>query len=277
MKILITGSNGFLGKKIMDILSKKFDVVGIDRESDITKKEAINKIKEIKPDIIIHTAAYTNVDKCEIEQNLCYDINVNGTKNIVEAAKLINAKLIHISTDFVFDGTKENYNEKDIPNPINYYSKTKYDAEEIIKKNPDHIILRSSVLYGYNDENDNPNFFKWVFENLKNNKKIRVVNDQINNATLIDDICYAIIKLINQKGIFNAVGSEPISRYDFALKIAETFNFNKDLIEEITSEELNQKAIRPKNTSLDISKITSLGIKMSSIEEGLLKIKRQIK
>lgn len=277
MKILTTGSNGFLGTKLMSILSKKFNVIGIDRESDITKNEVIDKIKRIKPDIIIHAAAYTDVDECEIEKEKCYDVNVNGTKNIIEAAKLINAKIIYISTDFVFDGKKGNYKEEDTLNPINYYSKTKFEAEELVKKNSNYLIIRSAVLYGYNNKNDNFNFVEWVIENLKGDNKIKIVNDQINSPTLIDDICYSIIKLINQTGIFNVAGSESISRYDFALKIAEVFNLNKNLIEPVTSEELNQRAVRPKNLSLDISKITSLGIEMSNIEEGLLKMKKQIK
>ncbi len=283
MKILITGSNGLLGTKLMNILSN-FNVIGIDLrssnsmnlklpENDITKNEIIKKIEEIRPDIIIHTAAYTDVDKCEIEKEKCYDVNVNGTKNIIEAAKLVNAKIIYISTDFVFDGKKRNYSEDDKPNPSIYYSKTKFEGEELVKK---YLIIRSSVLYGYNNKNDNSNFVKWVIENLKENKRIKVVNDQINNPTLIDDICYAITKLINQTGIFHVTGSEAISRYDFALKIAEVFNLNKDLIEPITSEELNQKAIRPKDVSLDTLKIKSLGINMSNIKQGLLKMKEQM-
>ncbi len=283
MKILITGAHGLLGTKLMKILSKKFDVIGTDiKDSDYQldisiKKKVIVLFNKIKPDIIIHCAAYTDVDGCEINKKQAYNVNVIGTKNIAKASELINAKLMYISTDFVFDGKKGNYNEKDKPNPLSYYAQTKYEGEKFVREHPNHLIARSSVLYGYNHENDNFNFTKWIIDSLKEGKQLRIVTDQINSPTLIDDIAYALIKLFDKNGIYNVVGPEAMSRYGFAVKIAEVFGFDKKLITPITSKEFPQKAVRPKDVSLDISKIKKLGIKMSNVKKGAMKIKKQMR
>jgi len=284
MRVLIIGT-GFLGAKLMNKFSDEFEVFGTNLEGnnyfqlDICnkKKKIYDLFNQINPDIVIHTAALSDVDQCEEDRNLAEKININGTKNVVEACKKKKIKLIFISTDFVFNGEKGDYSEIDIPNPVNYYGKTKLNAEKlIIDSGIEHIIVRTSVLYGYNNRDDRLNFFKWVYKNLENGTKINVATDQINSPTLIDDIAKALIILSkkekgrnNERGIFNIAGSEAISRFDFAVKIAIFFGFNKKLIRPVKSNELGQKALRPHNSSLNISKINNLGINMSNINEGL--------
>jgi dTDP-4-dehydrorhamnose reductase len=281
MKILITGSNGFLGTKLVSILSNEFDVVGLNHSQlDITNiDKIIQTIKDIKPDIIINTVAFADVDKCETDKEKAHDININGIKNIIQICKELNIKLIHISTDFVFDGKKGNYSEEDETNPVNYYGQTKLEAEKLIQESGiDYIIARVCMLYGHNGNNSERSFVKWVYENLMNNKPINVFTDHIGTPTLIDDVAQAIITLIKKekKGIYHVSGTEKINRHNMALKIAETFKFDKKLINPITSDQLKQTAKRPKDTSLNISKLNEIGINMSNVNTGLKIMKEQM-
>jgi len=270
MKILITGAQGRFGTYAVQKFSQNHSVIDSDKERDITKPQIVSHIIAAKPDIIIHAAAETNVDKCEIHQESAHQINVLGTINVIKAAQLTAAKLIYISSDYIFDGNKGNYIETDRPNPINYYGKTKWEAEQQIMKYTNSLIIRSAVLYGRHIHRSS--FPRWVITNLKANKPIQVVTDQINSPTLIDDLVNAIPKLWNQSGVLHVAGSQQISRYEFAMKTAHAFNLPTDLIKPIESHALNQVAPRPKNAGLNTNKITSMGITMSTIEQGLQKL-----
>ncbi len=287
MKILIVGASGFLGKKLFNILSKEFEVIGTTHtkkkgfiDLDITKKDkTLQLIEKVKPNMIIMPASITDVDFCEKEKEKAHQTNVEGVKSIVEGCKKINARLIYFSTDYVFNGKKGNYKEDDQLNPLSYYAKTKVEAEEIVKNSRlDYIIGRVSCLYGYNSTEDKQTFVNFVISNIKKGNPVSAFRDQILSPTLIDDIVNAILILIKkwENGIFHIAGSEPISRYDFTLKITDVFNLDKKLIKSIKTSELKQKAKRPLNASLDISKLEKLGIKMSNIEEGLKKMKEQL-
>lgn len=286
MRVLIIGV-GFLGTKLMSKFSNHFEVYGTSFHNrkelfqlDICDKENMNSLfSKINPDIVIHTAAFSDVDKCEEDKEFARKINIEGIKNVINACRNFNSKLMFISTDFVFDGKKGDYTEEDLSMPLNYYGETKLEGERlIINSGVKYIIIRTAVLYGYNDKEDGSNFFKWVYESLKNGKKINVFTDQINSPTLIDDIAEVLIVLINKdkEGRFNVVGSETISRFDFAVKIADFFWFDKKLIKPIKSNQFKQKALRPRNVSLDISKIKRLGIKMNGVNSGLMVIKEVI-
>lgn len=282
-KVLITGASGFMGTKLVNILSEFFEIIPTDINSeiilDITNKEQVSQmLNDKKPDIVVHTAAYTDVDSCEDNKELAWSINVGGTKNIAEACKDINAKLIVISTDFIFDGKKGSYTEEDTPNPISEYGRTKLEAEKVVKENlENYLIARTCVLYGYNSPKDKQTFEKWVINNLEEGKEIKVVTDQTVSPTLIDDIALAIKTFIEKdaKGVYHLVGSEIISRYDFAVKVQKVFDLPGKIIP-FTSAEFKQKANRPMNSSLRIDKLKTLGVNMSSVEEGLLKEKEQM-
>jgi len=288
MKILIIGASGFVGEKIYNVLSSDFEVIGTYSTKkkhnfehlDMSNRESVIKlISKIKPNVVIHTAGITNVDFFEENPEEIQRVNIQGAKNIIHACLKINSKLIDISTDYVFDGEKGNYTEEDRPNPISVYGKAKLEEEDLVKNSGlNYLILRISVPYGYNASYDKQTFEKWIINNLKNNKEIKVIDDQFNTPTLIDDIANAVKKLIelNRTGIYHVTGSEKISRYDFALKVTEIFGLNEDLIKKLKTKDLNWKAKRPKDSSLNINKLRKEGINMSNINEGLNKMKKQM-
>lgn len=234
---------------------------------------------EIQPDIIINTAAYTNVDKAEVERQLAWNVNVAGVENLVAVSRLVDAHLIHFSTDYIFDGTNGPYSETDIPHPLGYYAKTKMAGENVcIGGNIDYTIIRTNVLYGAT-EKLKPDFVLWVLNKLAENKPFGVVNDQYSNPTLIDDLGYLVEKIIQSraKGIFHAGGADWCSRYDFARKIADVFKYNSSLIQPITTTDLKQAAPRPmRGGVISFKAETQFGIRFSGIESGLFTMRRQL-
>ncbi len=297
-KVLLIGANGFLGSNILNLKNSKESIhqnllfFAADLKNtrvirnipfyhlDITDSTFVsNTIAKISPDVIILTAALTHVDQCEINKSLATQVNVEGPKNVIEASKKINSKLIFISTDFIFDGTKEKgsyYSEFDPPNPLNYYAKTKLEAEQqIVNSEIDYLICRTAVLYGWN--NEKLNFITWMLKNFEQNNKISIVKDQINSPTFIRNLAEIIIKLIEKdaRGIYHTAGDSMLSRYEMAKQCAEVFGFSNDLIEGIDN--LKQKATRPKNVGLNINKLKNLlgdELKIYKFEEGLRYMKR---
>ncbi len=290
-RILIIGANGFLGTNIIQIRDQNPNIfhdsffIAADLQNtniekaipfyyiDITNhNDTFKKIVEISPDIIILTAAMTNVDQNEIDKDIATKINTEGPKNVLKACEKICSKLIFMSTDFVFDGKKQGYyTEEDIPNPLNHYATTKYNAElAIINSKVEYTICRTAVLYGWNPQK--LNFFTWVLEKLQKNEKLTIVTNQINNPTYVKNLAEIILKLVEKdtSGIYHTVGKDSLSRYEMALKCAEIFNYDTNLI--IPINEINQKALRPNNASLDITKLKRLigsDIDIYSLEEGL--------
>ena len=295
-KILIIGANGFLGKNILrtrhknKTLSQESTFIAADLQNnnieenipfwfiDITNdNETLKKIIKISPDIIILTAAMTNVDQNEREKDLATKINTDGPKNVIKACKKLDAKLLFLSTDFVFDGFKQGYyTEEDIPNPLSHYAKTKNDAElAIIQSETDYIICRTAVLYGWNSEKFN--FITWLIDKLEKNEHVKLVKNQINNPTYVRNLSEIILKLIEKdiKGIYHTVGSEALNRYEMALKCAEIFYLNKELINPI--ENFIQLAIRPKNAALDVTKLKKIlgsDVPIFSLLDGLKDMKQ---
>ncbi len=297
-KILIIGANGFLGTNLLrfrgdnEHYKQKFNFVAaslnntnIEKEVpfyqiDIIKsQDTMDKVLKISPDILILTAAMTNVDQCEINKNLATKVNIDGAKNVIKACEKIDAKLIFMSTDFVFDGTKteELYRENDAPNPLNHYGKTKYNTELLLSNSEiDYLICRTAVLYGWNTLK--LNFITWILDNLQQNKPISIVSDQINSPTFVRNLAEILLKLIekNVTGIYHTAGDCALNRYEMALKCAETFNYNDRLIERIES--LKQLALRPKNAGLDITKLKGIigaELKIYNLDEGLQHMKKQ--
>lgn len=293
-RILIIGSNGMLGQRLTEYFSKQKDVellcTSAETKSfipdieyqqlDITQKHEVkNIITKFFPDFIINAAAYTNVDKAETERELCWKINVNGVDNIAFYSWTIDSHLIHISSDYIFDGKNGPYTEIDLPNPISYYGRTKLASENSIKASGTRFtIIRSNVLYGPS-KYGRPDFVKWVYNSLKNSQKIKIVTDQINNPTYIDDLVNGISNVIKNKkeGIYNIGGKELLSRFEFTKIIAKMFNLNTELIIPILTEELNQPAKRPlKSGLINLKAETELNYKPKSIIETLELMKNEL-
>jgi dTDP-4-dehydrorhamnose reductase len=292
-RVLVIGANGMLGQRVINFYSMQDNVelLGSSVEpdpvykntdyvcGDMSKRDSIKKvIYDFYPDIVINTAAYTNVDKCEVEREIAWKVNVKGVEYIAEACRVIDAHLIHISSDYVFDGTKGPYNETAVPNPLGYYGRTKLASENALKISGSiHTILRTNVLYGIADSR--PDFVRWLVNTVRKGDNVRIVTDQINNPTYIDDLVQAISKAVefNKQGIYNIGGKEFLSRYDFSLKIADYFSIDKNLITPIKTIDLNQPAQRPLKSGLIILKAeTELGYKPLSIMESLTIMKREL-
>ena len=289
-KLLVTGASGLLGNKIVTLAEHDFHVTPTDVteplhpnavRADITDAAAVSGLfGKLNPEIVIHTASETNVDRCETEKDRAWKINVEGTRNIAEACQKVNAKMVCISTDYVFDGEKGLYEEEDTPNPIDFYGLTKLEGEkQVIRRCKNYAVLRTSVLYGRHPWKQD--FATWVINKLKQNQEITVVDDHFNTPTLADNLATMALEVgaRDLQGVFHTSGRERISRYDFARKIAQTFNLNSGLIKPIKMNELKAwVAKRPKDSSLNTKKIQEqLKTKPLNINEGLSKLKEEMK
>ena len=223
---------------------------------DITNKvDTEVLIKEIKPDAIVLTAAFTNVDKCEELKNIAFSVNVAGTSNVASAAEAVSAKIVYVSTDYVFNGEKGKYKETDETDPVDYYGLTKLKGEEQVQKFcSDYIIARTSVLYGIHK----PNFVTWTISELEQNKPISIVTDQIISPTHTLDLSEQILALLREdgNGVFHTAGGEIISRFDFAVQTAKLFDFDVALVTPTVMSKMNWLAQRPKDSSLNVSKVS---------------------
>ncbi|MCH1625061.1 dTDP-4-dehydrorhamnose reductase [Fredinandcohnia quinoae] len=252
-KVLITGGTGQLGIDISEVLKgQQYDVYAFSREElDISNNsQVIEKLNKIKPDIVIHSAAYTKVDLAEENQDDAYLINAIGTRNVAVAADKIKAKLVYISTDYVFDGEKQGkYNEFDIPNPKNVYGRTKLAGENIVRDfHSEYFIVRTSWLYGENGSN----FVKTMLLLAEKGVQIKVVNDQLGSPTYTIDVADKISELIKTQlyGIYHVTNSGSCTWYEFANKIFE-YAQKKVNVEPVSSMEYTQIAKRPQNSVLD--------------------------
>lgn len=252
MKVLVTGANGQLGYDVIKRLdSEIIEYLGTDRESlDITNEEQVKRvISDYNPDVVIHCAAYTAVDKAEDEKDLCYSVNVLGTKYVAEACKETNAKMVYISTDYVFDGEGDQLFEvTDKPNPINYYGQTKYEGEvEVQKILEKHFIVRISWVFGSNGNN----FVKTMLRLGKERDEISVVADQIGSPTYTYDLAKLLVEMIqtNKFGIYHVTNEGYCSWYEFACEIFKQAGMNVK-VNPINTEDYPTRAKRPKNSRL---------------------------
>lgn len=289
-KIVITGSNGLLGQTLVNLLLKeplKYQTIGFSRginrserddfkyvTVDITDKSQLFKnLIEYQPDVIVNTAAMTNVDACEENKQACDLLNIESVKYLKEYSEENNTHLIHLSTDFIFDGKKEFYKETDVPNPLSYYGLSKLKSEEILTKSKiDYTILRTTLVYGKVLNMTRNNIVLWVRKMLSEGKEVTIVDDQYRMPTYVEELALACKLSIDKKaiGIFNVSSNTLLSIYEIAQQIAEVFQLDKSLIQPMSTATLNQKAPRPPKTGFDLStSIKSLGIKPKSFKEDL--------
>lgn len=267
MKILITGASSLPGyRTIIEALNEDYKVCGtyntnpvsinhknfISSKVDVRNYEELNRLfEDFKPNIVIHMAALGNPDLCEKDKNLAWSINVQGSINVVKLASKYSNFMIYMSTDYVFDGEKGYYNEDDPPNPINYYGLTKLMGEIIsMSSNIPCAIVRGSTIYGFGPGREN--FAKFLFKNLKEGRTVKAVEDQYTSPTQASLLAKAILEIVEEEksGVFHIVG-ERMSRYDFAIKVAEALNLDKSLISPCKMNEMKWYAKRPKDSSLN--------------------------
>jgi len=295
-KIIITGSNGLLGQSLLNLLlseKKQYQVFGFSRGKnrsgsndfsytsiDITNKKNLNNnIEKINPDFIINTAAMTQVDDCESNKEACDTLNVEVVKYLKEISEKLNIHLVHLSTDFIFDGTKGFYKETDKPNPLSYYGLSKLKAEEVLANSQiDFTILRTILVYGKVNDMSKNNIVLWVKGMLEEGKEITIVDDQFRMPTYVDDLALACKIAVDKKvkGIFHISSKQLLSVFEIAQQISEVFELNKDLIKPIASTTLNQKAQRPLKTGFDLTKTNKeLGFYPKTFKEDLQRFKEK--
>ena len=297
-KILITGSNGLLGQKLIDrilnagncelIATSKgknrhpIQIGYIYEELDITNREEINTIiNRHQPDTIINTAAMTNVDTCETERDLCWLMNVTAVSFLIEACAKTNIRLLHLSTDFIFDGANGPYTETDEPNPLSYYGESKLAAEKfLMQSNIKWAILRTIIVYGVVMDLSRSNIVLWAKTALQKGEPINVVNDQWRMPTLAEDLADICLLAVYKEaqGVYNASGKDMLSIMEIVLAVADFYDLDKSLIHPISSASLNQSAKRPVKTGFILDKsIKDLGYAPHSFMEGLKIMDKQLK
>lgn len=271
MKILITGAKGQLGSSLEEKLKESYKVYGLSSSTlDITNRDKVfSTIKDIGPQMVINCASYNKVDDAERYKEVAREVNEIGTLNLANATEEIGAAIIHISTDYVFDGMKKDpYIEEDRPNPINYYGYTKYQGEQLLKEAcSQYILLRTSWLYS----SQNRNFVRTICQLAKDKSKIKVVDDQIGSPTNVCELGDTIKRLIdnNCRGVYHCSGNGECSWYQFAEKVIQLAHIPCEL-ERIDSKEYDQLANRPKYSVLDNYNLrNTIGDKMKNWEEAL--------
>lgn len=297
MKVLVTGSNGLLGQKLTDYYKTQPQVQliatarGGDRYAeqtgytyqslDITNQAEVDAvIAQYKPDVVINTAAMTNVDACESDHAGCDALNIDAVKYLVAACDAHNAHLVHLSTDFIFDGTHGPVTEEETPKPLSYYGNSKYLAEQwVINNSKSWAIIRTVLVYGVVNDMSRSNIVLWAKTNLEQGKTLNVVGDQFRTPTLAEDLAQGCALAAAQKaqGIYHISGSDFMSVFDLVYRVAAYFNLDKNLLNLSTSEGIKQPAKRPPITGFIIDKAKQeLGYKPHSFEQGLAVVAKQL-
>lgn len=299
MKIFITGSNGLLGQKLIKVIQEnnpKVEIIGVSKgvnrlidlskftyyAVDITDQGKLTFVlKKERPDVVIHTAAITNVDHCESNKDLCWQVNVKAVEYLVKACQQIHAHLIHLSTDFVFDGKNGPYHEEDNAKPLSYYGKSKLASEEIVRLSTcSWSIVRTVLVYGFGESLSRSNIVLWAKAALQKKQNISVVNDQFRTPTLAEDLAKGCLKIatLKKEGVFHLSGKDHMSILELVHRLAAFYNFNTDQVTSVSSAQLNEAAKRPLVTGFIIEKaIRELNYSPRSFEEGLSIIRSQMK
>jgi dTDP-4-dehydrorhamnose reductase len=290
MKILITGSNGLLGQKIVRQALKKGIIFlatskGENRNPDCPSEnyQSLDICKEddvafvftdFQPTHVIHTAAITNVDACELNPEECELVNVIASRYLFEASQKINAHFQLLSTDFIFDGEKGNYKETDEPNPLSVYAKSKVDGEALLLNSDykNHSIVRTIIVYGIGNNLSRNNIICWAKEALGKGQEMNIIDDQFRAPTWADDLAWACLRIceLNKTGIYHISGPETLSIYSIVERVANFYKLSTDSLTKTDSSTLNQPAKRPPRTGFDLSKSRNeLGYNPKTLEETL--------
>ena len=293
MKILITGANGLLGQYAVKLFAGAgHEVMATGRggcrlpdfgksyqytDLDITDKKGVSLyVTAVRPEVIVHAAAMAQPDACELNREVCYDSNTNATLYFTDAARAVNAKMIYVSTDFVFSGDDGPYCETDQPWPVNYYGETKLAAEQIVRQSKTSwAIVRTVLVYGNILSGTRSNMVTWVKENLEKGNPIKVVSDQVRTPTYVEDLVRGIQLIIekNATGIYHISGKEILTPYEMAVQVADYFGLNKTLMEKVDASVFSQPARRPLKTGFIIDKAgEELGYSPVSFMEGVRKM-----
>lgn len=278
-KILITGTNGMLGKDVYAVLSRDDGniIYAINRKKDISISNSFavditnyhyiaQIINDVNPDVVVHTAALTDVDYCEKNKEKAYEVNVNASKNLAGLCE----QIIYISTDAVYNGFNGNFTENDMKKPINYYAETKSIAEdEILKANPNSVIARTNI-YGFHNPIGN-SLFEWAYDNLNIGNKINGFDDVFFNPVYTKQLAVAIAIIIEKdfSGVINIGCEKTTSKYELLIKFAKAFNLDERLITPMSVDNVSLKAKRPKNTTLDLKKMKKVLGTSFSIDSGV--------
>ena len=288
---MVTGANGLLGQHLTGkLIEDKYDVVAIGRgparlpfpkedyryyDVDIAAELAVHRVFSAEsPEVVIHAAAMTQVDDCELNQELCERINVQGTSHVIINAEQYARKLIYVSTDFVFNGEKGDYAEEDDMAPVNWYGFTKMQAESIVETcDMPWAIVRTCLVYGNALTGTRTNIINWVKENLKSGKPIKVVSDQVRTPTYVKDLVNGIMLILkeNGEGTFHIAGKDVLTPYDMALKTAAFYKLDSSLMTKVDASSFSQPGRRPLKTGFNISKAKDqLGYEPISFDEALV-------
>ncbi len=297
-RILITGANGLLGQELVALLSRyaEFDVLATGRQArsplpggsfgyaqlDITSASDVRHLcLDFAPTLIINCAAMTQVDRCEMEREHCWEVNVRAVEHLTRAARWVGARFIHLSTDFVFSGTSGPYREEDRPEPVNFYGRSKLASENIVRASglSRWNIIRTVLLYGTGHQLPRKNLVLWALEQLARGQTLRIVHDQWRTPTYAPDLARGIEQVIRQgqTGIYHLSGRELLTVFDFIQRVARFFDLDTSLIQPIDSISLGQIAVRPPRTGFIIVKAESeLGYRPRSIEAALEDMSRRL-
>ncbi len=294
-KLLVIGASGLLGSKLFVNAASKYNVSGsynpeVDGKSswrlepmDIGSKDGVEKLFEkVRPEVAILCAAMTNVDACETKPLIANRVNATGPELVARSCKKMNVRLVHVSTDYVFDGRKTmKYTEEDVPKPISVYGSSKLSGERaVLSTLPDAVVARPAVLYGWNPLEDKDNFATWVLKKLKKNEKVTMFEDQRISPTFADDLAKTLLELAERdvRGIWHVSGPDCLDRPTCGRMIARAFDLDDKLVVPVPSSSVSLPAKRPKYSCLDVGKVEKLlGRKALSFEEGLSAMKKQMK
>ena len=297
MRVLVTGSNGLLGTKLLErlIADPAAEPLGASRgeranaylgdipfwQLDVTDAAAVERVLDAaRPDAVVHTAALTDVDGCERQRDLAEAINRDGAANVARACAARGVRLVHLSTEYVFDGAAGPYREDDRTNPLGWYATTKHAGEQaVIASGGSWAVARTTIIYGY-APHVRANFVLWLLGRLRAGERANIVDDQVGSPTFADNLAEMTLALAasDRVGIFNTVGADVMSRYAFARVVAETFGLDPDLLDPISTASLNQLAPRPLRAGLLMDRFRAAfpTVPVLSAAEGLAALRDQL-
>ena len=287
--LLVIGGSGLVGSKVAALASESFKVVATYREKKpkiprveyaVLHKERVEDgialVRATKPTFVVDTAAAHNVDRCEEERDVAWQMNAGSTGALARVATDVGARYLFVSTDFVFDGRKGRYREEDVPRPVNYYGETKLAGEHaVLAATSENLVVRPSVIYGWDDRR--LNFGTWVLGSARAGTPINVATDWIGSPTFADDLAAGILKILRvpNGGVYHLAGGNALSRYDFAIRLLKAFDLDPTIAHPVRADELHLKAPRPADSSLSNAKAKRNRIGLFTADEGITAMKGQ--